>query len=217
MRRFIGYFLAIVLSAPAAAQNVSTYVDAVTGQKVSVSSANPLPVTGGGGGGGGEAHIGETGGNQTLAVIGQVVTAASAYAAGQAVGGLMTISNAARVNAGLGAGGTSGMIQSVLISAKSAQSSQIDVLIFRANPTASTCTDKTAVAIAAADFDKLIGVAKVTDWTPLGTPSLGQSQNLAIPYALASGTALYACAVTRATPTFASASDIAISFNALRN
>lgn len=159
----------------------------------------------------GEAHIGEVGGNQLAIQVAQTVTASSAYTSGNAVGGLMTLSNAARVSGG------SGLVQSVVINAKSAQTAPVDVFIFGANPSGSTCTDKTAFAVAAADFDKVLGVVHLADWTSAGTPSVGQAQNLAIPYALASGTSLYACAVVRGAPTFASTSDISVGVRVIRN
>lgn len=159
----------------------------------------------------GENHIGEVGGNQRTITVALTVTASSAYTSGNAVGGLMTLSNSSRISAG------SGLIQSAVISVKSAQTASADVVFFSANPTASTCTDKTAFSVAAADYDKVLGVAHVTDWTSLGTPSAGQAQNLAMPFTLASGTAVYACLVTRGAPTFASTSDVTVILNVLRN
>lgn len=141
----------------------------------------------------------------------QTVTASSAYASGNAVGGLMTLASATASN------GSGGLLQSVIQYTKSAQTASIDVFVFKANPSSSTCTDKTAFSLAAADFDKVIGVAHISDWTSAGTPSVGQSQSLAIPFSLASGTALYACAVTRGTPTYASTSDSEFAFQILQN
>lgn len=171
-----------------------------------------LPCAGASGGGGAsESHIGEVGGNQITVQVAQTVTASSAYTSGNAIGGLITVANAARVSAG------SGILQSVVVNSKSAQTSQIDIFIFSANPSGSTCTDKTAFSLAAADFDKVLGVVTVTAWFSAGTPSVGQAQNLAMPYALASGTSVYACAVTRATPTYTATSDISVGFRFMRN
>lgn len=158
-----------------------------------------------------ETHLGEIGGRSATVTVAQTVTAASAYASGNAIGGLITVANVARISGG------SGLLQSISVSMKSAQTGQIDVVYFNANPTGSTCTDKVAFSVAAADFDKVLGVAHVTDWTSLGTPSVGQAQNLAMPFALASGTTLYACAVTRSTPTFTSTSDVSVSTRVLQN
>jgi hypothetical protein len=164
----------------------------------------------------GENHIGEVGGNQITVQVAQTVTATT-YTAGFSVGGLMTVANAARVSSTAGAPGTGGLLQSVVINAKSAQTTQIDVFIFSANPTASTCTDDSAFALNVADFDKVLGVAHVVDWTDGNTASVGQAQNLAMPYSLVSATSFYACAVTRSTPTYASTSGISIGFRMIRN
>jgi hypothetical protein len=165
----------------------------------------------------GENHTGETGSNLLPVTVAQTVTASSAYTSGNAVGGLMTVASAVRVSGALGAGGTSGFVQGVTINAKSAQSSLVDIFLFKANPTGSTCTDKTAFALATADFDKVLGVVHVTDWTSGGTASAGQVFGLAMPYALSSATTMYACAITRATPTFTATTDISVTFNLLRN
>lgn len=165
----------------------------------------------------GENHTGEVGGNEILVQVAQTVTASSAYASGNAIGGLMTISGAARVSGSSGASGTSGLLQSVVMNIKSAQTTPVDIFIFNANPTGTTCTDKSAIAIAAADFDKVLGVVHMTDFTSGGTPSDGQAQNLAMPYALTSATTIYACAVTRSTPTYAATTDVSFGFRFLRN
>lgn len=146
----------------------------------------------------------------------QTVTASSAYTSGNAVGGLMTLPSATASN-GNGSTSPSATLQSVLMYTKSAQAVSTDVFLFSANPSASTCTDKTAFSLAAADFDKVVGVAHINDWTSGGTPSIGQSQNLALPVVLASGTAMYACAVTRGTPTYTSTSDVELAYRLYQN
>lgn len=164
-----------------------------------------------------ENHIGETGSNQTALTIAQTVTASSAYATGNAIGGLMTITGAARVSGTSGASGTGGLLQSVGANFKDAQTTPIDVFVFKANPSGSTCTDKTAFALATADFDKVLGVVHMNDFTAGNTASFGQTQNLAMPYTLSSATSLFACAVTRSTPTYGSTSDVSFGFQMLRD
>jgi len=158
-----------------------------------------------------ESHLGEVGGNQATITNAQTVTASSAYASGNAVGGLITFTNAARVSGG------SGLIQSVVAYTKSAQSSGLELWVFSANPSGSTCTDKTAFSVAAADFDKVVWVFSISTWYSGGTPSVGLSSDRAIPYALASGTSFYACVVTRSTPTYASTSDVSVAIRLIRN
>jgi hypothetical protein len=168
----------------------------------------------------GEYHVGEVGGNQITVRVAQTVTASSAYASGNAVGGLMTLANAARVSGSAGAPGTSGLIQNVVVNSQSAQTAQVDVFFFSSNPTGTTCTDKTAFSLASTDFDKVLGVATIpatTGWYSGGTASVGQAPNLAMFYALSSSTSLYACAVVRGTPTFSATSNISIAASLARN
>lgn len=172
----------------------------------------------------GEVHVGEVSSNQTRVDVAQTVTASSAYTSGNAIGGLMTIANAARVSGSLGAAGTGGIIQQVVANSKSLQTTQVDVFLFNSNPSGSTCTDKTAFVLATADFDKVIGVASIpgtaannSGWFGGGTGSVGQANNLAMAFDLASGTSVFACAVTRGTPTFTATSDISFKYQILRN
>lgn len=151
-----------------------------------------------------------TTGSQVDVPITQTVTASSAYTTGNALGGLMTIAGAERIS-------TKGsLLQSVTANMKSAQSTIIDVFIFTSNPTASTCTDKTAFVLATADFNKVKVVAHITDWTQGNVASFGQTQNMTAPFNLPSGTTAYACAVVRGTPTYAATSDASFDFNFLR-
>lgn len=150
------------------------------------------------------------GGNAAVITQAPAVTVA-AYTAGNVIGGLLTFASAARIAAG------SGLVQSAVVDAKIALSGQYDLILFDSNPTGSTITDKTALAVVAADFDKIIGVAHIADWTSLGTPSLGQAQNLAMPFKLGSGTTIYGALVTRVTPTFVSTSDVEIQLRILQN
>lgn len=172
----------------------------------------------------GELHIGEVGGNQIRVDVAQTVTASSAYTSGNAIGGKMTIAGAARVSGSLGAAGTGGILQQVVANSKSLQTTQVDVFLFNSDPSSSTCTDKTAFVLATADFDKVIGVASIpgaaannSGWFAGGTGSVGQANNLAMAYNLSSATSIYACAVTRGTPTFTATSDISFKYQFLRN
>jgi len=151
----------------------------------------------------------QNGQNSTLTVA-QTVTASSAYTAGNAVGGLITLSNINR------ASGLSVFMQSIVVNSKSLQSAQLDLVFFNANPTGSTCTDKTAFSVATADAAKLVGAAHVSDWTASGLGSVGQMQQPPIGIT-PSGTAVYACMVTRGTPTFTATSDLTLIVSSVQN
>ena len=139
------------------------------------------------------------------------VTASSAYVAGNAVGGLLTFGNLVRAN-GLG-----GIVQSVVLKDKAAQNVSYDLFLFDAAPTAPT--DKTAVALAAADLAKCIGVV------PLAGAAFGAASTMGVITAAGIGLAykittvyaasLYGILVTRGTPTYASTSDVSVDLVAL--
>jgi hypothetical protein len=157
----------------------------------------------------GENYIGKNGGDVLVTSVTPVVST-TAYATGDVIGSKLTLANAARI-----AGGA-GIIQSVTLHCKSAQTGAVDLLLFAADPSASTFTDNGALAVNAADFDKLIGVVHITDWTSLGAAiSIAQAQAIGMPFDLPAGTSLYAVMVARSTPTLASTSDLKLVVNVL--
>jgi hypothetical protein len=103
-----------------------------------------------------------------------------------------------------------GVIQNVDVEVASTQTAPMDLVLFNDNPTATTFTDKAALAVNAADYRKVIGVIHLTDSTSLGTPTCYQALGLGLAYKLPAGTTMYGCLVTRGAPTFAAATDIGI-------
>ena len=145
-----------------------------------------------------ESHVGEVGSN-IFPISNAMTTANATTTTGQSIGGLQTLANAVRVSGALGAGGTGGMIQSVMVTFKDAiGSGPLDVYYFNANPTGSTCTNNSAFVLADADRDKVIGIAHVSDFTSSNTAVISQAQNQAMPFGVASSTSIYACVVARA-------------------
>jgi hypothetical protein len=141
------------------------------------------------------------------------VSAAPAYTSGDVMGGLLTFATATRQ-----AGGD-GLIQSVTVHFKTAQTAPADFFWCNSNPLASTTlTDNAALAVNAADF-AACRVVHVTDCTSMGAsgPTVCQAENLALPYGLATGTTGYGFLVTRGAPTLGSTSDVAVSVRFLRN
>jgi hypothetical protein len=158
----------------------------------------------------GEGHCCEVGGNQASTSL-QPTTTVATYTAGQVIGGLQTVTSAERV------AGKGGLIQSAVLALKVANTVSIDVVYFNANPTASTCNNAAAYVLAPADIGKVIGVAHVTDWTAGNIASVGQSQNMAAPYVLPSGTSAFSCAVVRGSITTTSTADLNETTNVIRN
>lgn len=158
-----------------------------------------------------ELHLGQIGGTQVFLTATPTVTA-GAYTTGQCVGTVNSLSGAARVNSG------SGIIQSVLVTVKTALIAPYDVLFFSTNPSNSTFTDNSALAVNVLDLQSLCGVAHCTEVVSLGTPQALQAPNLALPFKLsAAATILYAAVVIRGGQTFASTSAIGLNVNILQN
>lgn len=164
-----------------------------------------------------EAHIGEVGGN-LLPITSAMTTSNATVTTGQSIGGLQTLTSAVRVSGSLGASGTSGLIQSaVLTFADAVTGTSIDIYYFNANPTGSTCTNANAFALVTADRDKVIGVVHMTDFTASNTIVIGQAQNQAMPFGVASATSIYACVVARASFAITSTANASLITRILRN
>lgn len=161
--------------------------------------------------GGADAFLGNVGGNIAMLTATPTVTA-GAYTTGQVVGGKISLAGAARVNGG------SGIIQSALVTVKTALTAPYDVLFFSTDPSNSTFTDNAACAVNVADLQSLCGVAHCTEVVSLGTPQALQGPNLALPFKLsAAAQTLYAVIVIRGGQTFASTSAIGLNVNILQN
>ena len=149
-------------------------------------------------------------------VVTPTVTASSAYAAGNAVGGLITIANSAGVKGPIGQADLSAVLKSFVMIDKANQKKAYTLFLFNDLPT--TPVDKTAYAPTAADLLKLIGVLNIAaaDWVTINSLAYLSGptyQNLGIvckPAAIANGGTMYGALITgtSGTPTFASTSDL---------
>lgn len=136
----------------------------------------------------------------------QTITASSAYSPGNAVGGLITFTNASR------ASGSGGIIQTVVIRDKAGQAGTYNLFLFDANPTATTVTDKSAVTINTADLAKVIAVIAPSGILLGAASTMGviTAGGLGTAFKLTSGTTMWGILVTRGTPTYASTSDVSV-------
>ncbi len=136
------------------------------------------------------------------------VSASSAYTAGDAVGGKISLTLAVLP------GTRSAMIHQVIVTDLGAQTDDTDVIFFDSDPSATTFTDNAALDIADADLVKVFAVVPLTlhkDFSDNGVSLPAVGDNLNIPFVLDAGeTTLYAALVTRGTPTYASTSDITL-------
>lgn len=136
----------------------------------------------------------------------QTVTASSIYATGNAVGGKMTFSSAVR------ASGQGGVVQTAIVRDKAGQNVPYDIILFDADPTSTTVTDKAAVAVNTADLAKVIGVVQ-TSGIVLGAAStmgIATAAGVGLAFKVTTGTTLYGILVTRGAPTYASTSDVSV-------
>lgn len=175
-----------------------------------VAGGAPVPVSGAFAIAASEANLGVVNSNR-VEISAAPAVSTTPYSNGDVVGSKIPLANAARV-----AGGT-GWIDSVRLNFKADQTDQYDVLIFKADPSGTTFTDNGVLALAAADYDKLIGVVHVTDATNLGTPSIIQALNVNLGFDLSSGTTLWAVIVSRGAPSMLSTSDLSISVGIVQN
>lgn len=130
-----------------------------------------------------------------------------------------TIQNAAYANTNCMGGfqtvalGTSQSVLSALtLSSKGGLATAKQIYIFSANPTGSTCTDKSTFTLAAADVSKLITTVSLTPVAPTGTTvttATASGLGLGIP----SGGTIYVAVVETTTETPGSTSDLVLSFS----
>lgn len=127
-------------------------------------------------------------------------TSAAAYEALDAIGGLMTFANAARISGG------SIHIESVTIVDEDSQAAAMDLVLFRASITGPT--DEVAFDPTDAELLDCIGVIEFTadDYHAFTDNSVAH-KDCALTATLA-GTSLYGVLVARGTPTYASTSSI---------
>lgn len=166
----------------------------------------------------GENHIGEVGGN-ILPITNAMTTSNATVTTGQSIGGIQTLANAVRVSGSLGASGTSGIIQSVVLTFLDAVGSgPLDVYFYNATvTTGSNCQNATTFVLQTADRTNVLGVAHVTDFTASNTAAVAQANNLAIPFGLASATSLFACVVARGSFAITGTANASLKVNVLRN
>jgi len=133
-----------------------------------------------------------------------VVTASSAYAAGDLVGGKLQFTGITRP----AAAGRKVTLQSLTILFNTTQTAQFDLVVFHSDPAATTFTDKTTFSVNSADLSKTVAAIPLTFITQISVPSLYQNMNIGIPVEAIGSNNLFAAIVTRGTPTFTATSDI---------
>lgn len=148
----------------------------------------------------------------------QVGVSGAAYATGDVIGDLSPITADVFRMEGNANVPASGVLQSIIIKDLSKQSLALDVFIFDANPSATTFTDNSALDIADADIDKVIGVVKIeaSDYFASNDSSVAVKSGIGLPMSTATGTKIWFCLVSRGAPTYV-ADELSISFGVLQD
>lgn len=123
-----------------------------------------------------------------------VTTATTAYIAGDQVGTLISLSNAARVTGG------GGVIVGVTLIDQSDIIGAYDVVFF--DQTVTLAADNAAFAISDADSLDIVGLVQLAGSFDIGANRVAQAYNIAIPYVCNASTTLYAALICRIGHTF---------------
>jgi len=156
----------------------------------------------------GETHIGEVGGADIIITQTPTVTA-GAYSANDAVGGLLTFTNAAR------ASGSGGIIKSVVIVDDAGQDAELELWLF--DTTITAISDNAPWALTEAELHTCIAVISTTEgtWRASGTPSVCDIE-VSRGYTC-TGTNLFGQLVTRGTPTYVATDDVTVRIQLIQN
>lgn len=146
-----------------------------------------------------EDHLGSVGGSTVRIEPTVAVSTTPAYTAGDCVGGKLTLTGALR------AAGAGAALQSLLIRDTSNQKAALELLIFNADPTASTLTDNAAAVIHASDVAKVIRRISIAaaDYVTIDSKAWADLSPGGRVLAAPAGVDLYAAFVAVGTPTYA--------------
>lgn len=138
---------------------------------------------------------------------------AGAYSANDAVGGMMTFVNAGASGVDVEQGV---ILDSVIVTDKGKQDALLDLVLFNQGFTATA--DNGAFTIVDTDLPNIVAVVAISTYYDAADNSVAFARNLGIPLPLAiPGSALYGQLVTRGTPTYASASDLAVTLGIVKS
>lgn len=131
------------------------------------------------------------------------VISTTAYAAKDAVGGLLTFANAVRSSGG------SCRIEAAQVVDKGQQQADLELLLFDRSITAPT--DNAAFDPTDAELNYCVGMVPLAGglWSDLNDNSVGTVNNVGLSCVL-NGTDLYGVIVSRSTPTYTSTSDLVV-------
>lgn len=160
-----------------------------------VANGNPLPVVG-----------------SSITVTPTHTVDTAVYAAGDTVGGIITIVNAFR------ASGKEAILQSIHILDRSNQKPTGNLLFFNASPSAATTTDNAAFVYSTDDLKEVARVQiTAADYATINSKATANLSNLGRQVYATTGTSLFVVFVTDGAPDFVNTTDLQISYSFLRD
>lgn len=154
-----------------------------------------------------EVHLGQIGGTTTSIAPTLAVTAAL-YAAGNCVGGLLTLTSAMRISGGTGAWAKLNLTD------HANQKAPLDILLFHSSP-AGAFTDKSAFPTMSVADNALVSCRisiAATDWVTIGGSAYCTKQVGPLPVTAVGSANLFAAMNTSGTPTYAATTDLSAKF-----
>lgn len=163
----------------------------------------------------GENHIGAVGGHSTTIIPTITVSTTPAYSSNDSVGGKWTLTSAVRVSGG------SGLLSSLMLLDRGNQKPTGTILVYNADPSASTITDNAGYSSTLADDQRVIARIPVVpgDWITVNAKAYARPAFNPEVVKAASGTSLYASFVLNGTtlPTFVATTDFQPVFGILQD
>lgn len=135
----------------------------------------------------------------------------AAYAAGELIGGKLTLSFATASSV------FTGIISNVTIIDKDKEAADLDVVFFDTDPSSTTFTDQAAFDPADADLLNIICTVSVTTDVAFSDNGISYANNVNCPFITPSSTTIYAAIVSRGTPTYTTSSDLLLRVGILQD
>ena len=146
-------------------------------------------------------------GGNTVVITPTITVDTAIYAAGDSIGGKITLTDAMRVSGG------SGVLSGLTLLDRSNQKPALEIFIFDSDPTNATITDQSAFAFSTDDL-KVIAkiVVTSTDWTTINSKATAELANLNRVVKASGSANLYAAIVATGTPDFVAGTDLQLRF-----
>lgn len=152
-------------------------------------------------------------GGYTAVIAPTLAVTAAAYSAGHLVGNKLTLTGIARAD------GKLALLQSLFLIDTSNQKAALELLIFNANPSATTFTDHATLSINAADVGKIVRRVSIAaaDYVTIDTKAFADISPGGKVLKPASGVDMYACLVAVGTPTYAATTALTLNLGVLQD